>query len=181
MHLLKGSVMRYLEVRRHAQRNASGESLSEEGIETARRVGQALPKFDLVVTSELSWAIATAVAMGYSIDVKLNAQAYEQDKGYEEVSRYASPADYAKLIKNNSGIARWAQAQSEYYLSIIKMLHEGRKALVISHGGAIDAAAVACFPDANHERWGSSFGHCEGYCLSFENGLFVDITIRRIS
>jgi broad specificity phosphatase PhoE len=173
--------MRYLEVRRHAQRNSSGESLSEEGFETAQRVGQALSEFDLVVTSELSWAVATAVAMGYSIDMKLNAQAYGIDEGDEEVSHYATPADYAKLIKTSSGIARWAQAQSEYYLSIIKMLDEGGKALVISHGGAIDAAAVACFPNADHKKWGSSFGHCEGYCLSFENGMFVEIKIRRIS
>ena len=64
------SLMRYLEVRRHAQRTKSGESLSEEGFETAERIGQTLPDFDLVVTSELSWAIATAVAMGYSIDAK---------------------------------------------------------------------------------------------------------------
>jgi broad specificity phosphatase PhoE len=173
--------MRYLEVRRHAQRNASGESLSEKGLETAQRVGQALPEFDLVVTSELSWTVATAVAMGFSIDVKLNAQAYEKEEGDEEVRRYASPVDYARLIKTSSGIARWAQAQSEYYLSIIKMLHNGGKALIISHGGAIDAAAVACLPNANHEKWGLSFGHCEGYCLSFENGLFVDIKILRIS
>ena len=173
--------MKYLEVRRHAQRNASGESLSEEGLETARHVGQTLPEFDLVITSELGWAVDTAVAMGYSIDVKLNAQAYEEDEDDEEVSRYASPADYAKVIKTSSGIARWAQAQSEYYLSIINRLHDSEKGLIISHGGAIDAAAVVCFPNADYESWGPLFGHCEGYCLSIENGQFVDIEIRRIS
>jgi hypothetical protein len=119
--------------------------------------------------------------MGYFIDVKLNARVYEKEEGDEEVSRYASPADYAKLIKTSKGIARWAQAQTEYYLSILKMLHDGGKALIISHGGAIDAAAVACFPNANHEKWGQSFRHCEGYCLSFENGMFVDIKICRIN
>jgi broad specificity phosphatase PhoE len=173
--------MKYLELRRHAPRNATGEILSEEGFETAQHVGQSLHQFDLVVTSELSWAFETAITMGYSVEIQLNAQAYEKEEGDEEVNRYASLADYAELIKNSSGIARWAQAQSEYFLSIIKMLHEGGKALVITHGGAIDTTAVACFPNADYKRWGLSFEYSEGYCLSFENGMFLDFKIRRFS
>ena len=173
--------MRYLEVRRHAQRNATGKTLSKEGLEIAYFVGQSLPQFDLVVTSEFSWTYETAIAMGYSVDKKINAQAYEKEEGDEEVGRCASPAYYAKLIKSSSGIARWAQAQAEYYHSIIKMLHEESSALIITHGGAIDAAAVACFPDTNHESWGPAFDHCEGYSLSFEEGNFTEIRLHRIN
>jgi broad specificity phosphatase PhoE len=175
------AILRQLEVRRHAQRNTSGRSLSEEGLGMACYVGQSLPEFDLVVTSELRWAIETAVVMGYSIDTKINAKEYKKDQDDEEISQNASPADYAELIKTSSGIAGWAQAQLEYYLLIINKLQEGGKALIISHGGAIDAAAVACFPNANHKEWGPAFGHCEGYYLSFENEMFTNIEIHRIS
>ena len=172
--------MRYLEVRRHAERNTSGEGLSERGLEIAQGVGQSLPHYDFVVTTEFSWTYETAVAMGYEVNKRWNAPGYAKEERDEEVSHHASPSDYARLIKTSSGIARWAQAQSEYYRSIIKMIPDEAKALLIFHGGAINAAAIACFPHANHERWGPAFGHCEGYCLYYENEKFVDIKIHRV-
>jgi hypothetical protein len=144
-------------------------------------MSQSLPCFDLVVTSELSWAYETTIAMGYLVDKRINSPAYEKEEADEDVCPTDSLADYANLIKTSSGIAKWANAQADYYLSIIEVLPEEDMALIISHGGTIDAAAVACYPHADHRSWGPTFGCCEGYKLTFENDKFMNIELRRIN
>lgn len=67
--------------------------------------------------------------------------------------------------------AIWARA--------VESIDEGAVALVVSHGGAIEPTLVACFPDADCESWGGLFGHCDGARLSFENGAFIDVQMRR--
>ncbi|TYB35919.1 hypothetical protein FXF50_21565 [Micromonospora sp. AP08] len=56
---------------------------------------------------------------------------------------------------------------------------EGSGALLVSHGGCIEPALVACLPQADHPSWGLSSGHCDGARLIFDNGHFVDARLHR--
>ncbi|RIQ33703.1 hypothetical protein [Jiangella rhizosphaerae] len=48
-------------------------------------------------------------------------------------------------------------------------LSDGDAALVIGHAGELEAALVACFPEADHSHWGGMLGCCEGARLSFDD------------
>jgi hypothetical protein len=50
---------------------------------------------------------------------------------------------------------------------------------VVSHGGSIEPALVACLPDADHGSWGAPLLHCEGARLGFDRGRWVSIEFRR--
>ena len=52
--------------------------------------------------------------------------------------------------------------------------------LAISHGGIVEAAAVACLPDADHAAWGDTLGYCEGVRLVFDGERFVRGEILRV-
>ena len=56
--------MRYLEHRRHSMRVQPGQHLNQAGVALARRVGETMGPFALVVTSTLPRAYETAIAMG---------------------------------------------------------------------------------------------------------------------
>ena len=57
----------------------------------------------------------------------------------------------------------------------------GGRALILSHGGFIEASAVGCMPDADHESWGPSCNYCEGVRLtSSDHGRFTDCEILRV-
>ena len=52
--------------------------------------------------------------------------------------------------------------------------------LIVGHGGAIEAAAVAAFPDADHVTWGRTVRHCEGVLVGLDGDRFVSIEILRV-
>ena len=60
--------MAVIEHRRHSWREPPGQHLTQKGVELARRVGETMGRFDLVVTSDLPRAFETAIAMGYAVD-----------------------------------------------------------------------------------------------------------------
>ena len=59
--------MKYLELRRHSKRVIPGDHLSQAGVNLARRVGEAMGPFGLVITSTLPRAFQTAIAMGFAV------------------------------------------------------------------------------------------------------------------
>jgi hypothetical protein len=54
------------------------------------------------------------------------------------------------------------------------------RALIIGHGGFIECAAVAAFPDADHAVWGPTARHCEGVLIGAEAERFVSIEVLRV-
>src|SRR2546422_10576967 len=66
-------VSQLLEIRRHSsvkgrEAPAVGSALSQQGVSLARRIGETVQGFDLVVTSDIPRAVETALAMGLAID-----------------------------------------------------------------------------------------------------------------
>ena len=60
--------MKIIEFRRHSIRVKPSPHLTQEGVEKARKVGDSLSGFNLVLSSSAPRAIETAVAMGYAVD-----------------------------------------------------------------------------------------------------------------
>jgi broad specificity phosphatase PhoE len=172
--------MRFVEMRRHTMRVKPGQHLSQEGVTLARRVGDTIGPFSRVVTSTIPRAFETALAMGFAV--------YEQDEifsilmdGVEaEVGSWeAGFAAFGAAFHQNGATRRYADVLAERLKAIAVTLPDNSAALVISHGGIVEAAAVGCLPEADHASWGRYCNYCEGVRLGFEGEKFVSGEIVR--
>lgn len=181
--------MRLLEIRRHARRERPGQHLIQGGVEMARMLGTQLGPFDRVVTSPLPRCIETAVAMGFAVDAEAPALAGADGLGesvsglpddFEWEDGYAGFGQFLAQDGPHGPFARFASGQAALWLAVARALPEGGRALIIGHGGAIEAGAVAAFPDADHAAWGHTARHCEGVLVGVEDGRFVSIEVLRV-
>jgi broad specificity phosphatase PhoE len=179
--------MRWLEVRRHSltKKGASrgrGSHLSAEGVALARAVGDELGPFAYVLTSESPRTIETAVAMGVAVDdtADMPSGYVPGEVGHHDQWQWPQPyARYARLIASGGGLAAVAAAHQAIWARAVQAVEDGAAALVVSHGGVIEPALVACLPHADHAAWGASLGHCDGARLGFAEGRFRSVQIRR--
>ncbi|MFF0312007.1 histidine phosphatase family protein [Streptosporangium sp. NPDC004379] len=179
--------MRWLDVRRHSltKKGAArgrGSHLSADGITLARFIGSEAGPYERVVTSSSPRAVETAVAMGFAVDDTM-----EMPSGYvsEEIPRHAQwgwTDPYRRLagiIQEGRAAAAVAETLRVIWVDTVGDVAEDRSALLVGHGGAIELALVACFPDASHDSWGTPFAHCDGARLGFADGHFVSIEFHR--
>ena len=176
--------MRFLEMRRHSLRVRPEEHLSQPGVTLARRVGEQIGPFDLVVSSPAPRAVETAIAMGYAVDIWYTPVDLSEAEWRELARLLPEGMPFVERAggMRESGLAgRYGRSLCAQWTAVARELpHEGR-GLVISHGGYLDDSAVACLPEQDHQRWGHSFAHCEGIRLVFDRGRFVDGTVLRVS
>jgi broad specificity phosphatase PhoE len=179
--------MRWLEVRRHSltkkgTARGHGSHLSAQGVALARAVGAQLGPFDRVLTSPAPRAIETAIAMGFAVDDTTGLPAGD---GPGQVSRHEQWSwpdpylRYAELIQADEGLAAAAQAHRDLWAALVQGVPDSATALVVSHGGIIEPALVACLPGSNHASWGAPFSHCDGARLGYNNGRFITVQFRR--
>jgi broad specificity phosphatase PhoE len=179
--------MRWLEVRRHSytkkgDARGRGSHLSAHGVALARSVGSGLGPFHYVLTSDVPRTIETAVAMGYAVDDTAG-----MPSGYvpgvvdhHDQWHWREPfRQYHQLISDGGELADVARTHAELWLRAVTAVPDGCGALVVSHGGGIEPALVACLPDAGHAAWGPPFAHCEGVRLTFDEGRFTAVTFHR--
>jgi broad specificity phosphatase PhoE len=172
--------MRYLEVRRHTMRTRPGKHLSQAGVALARDVGGQIGPFDRVVTSGLPRAFETAIAMGFAVDEQVEELGTMPDAVDQEVDWSAGFPAFAAAVTRGKATARYARALAKVFREIVGAVQDGGAALVISHGGIIEAGTVGCLPDADHVAWGRALDYCEGVRLSFDNGAFTAAEILRL-
>ena len=168
--------VRTIEHRRHTMRAKPGQHLSQAGVEMARRVGDGTGRFDRVVTSRVPRAYETAIAMGYAVDEQLEALSSTPDGlvGPDaEVDLLQGWAAFQRAARAGGVAARYVRLQAELMRAIAAALPEGGRALVVSHGGIVEASAVGCRPDDDFAAWGQACGYCEGVRLSFEGDSCV--------
>jgi broad specificity phosphatase PhoE len=87
---------------------------------------------------------------------------------------------YAELLAQLPELAAVAYAHRELWTRMLAAVPDGTTVLVVSHGGGIEPGLVTCLPHADHASWGPPFGHCDGACLCFDQGSFVDIEFHRV-
>lgn len=172
--------MQVIEVRRHSLRNKPGQHLSQTGVTLACRVGENLGPFERVITSTLPRAFETAIAMGFTVDEQLDQLCAMGDDVDAEIHWAAGFAEFARVIKQGGATARFARSQAALWRSIAKALPDGGCALIVTHGGIIEAGAVVCLPQVDHRAWGQGCGYCEGVRLGFDGERFTGIEILRV-
>ena len=173
--------MKTIEIRRHSIRSQPGVHLNQQGVTLARLVGENLGPFDRVVTSTLPRAFETAIAMGFAVDEQNEVMSTYGTAVEREAPWPLSCAGYAEVVKSGGAAAQYAAQLVAVYTKLAEYLADGRKALVVNHGGVAEMGAVACLPNADHFAWGSHFEPCEGIRLFWEDEKFVDGEILRVS
>jgi broad specificity phosphatase PhoE len=173
--------MRILETRRHSMRAIPGPHLTQAGVDLARRIGSTIGPFDRVVTSTLPRAFETAIAMGFAVDEQLDALSKMAADVEDEINWDAGFAEWARVIKQGGAAARFAQMQADILRSIVRALPDGGRALVISHGGIVEAGAIGCLLPDIPPIGGTPCSYCEGARLKFEGDRVVKFEILRAS
>lgn len=181
--------MKYVEVFRHSKRG-SGKGLSEEGRELARCAQCLLAShYDLCVSSPKERARETIEALGFSH--------YEIDEAFSAVNPWEPfDAQVSKLAKERGIISlaacweipealNYLRLEGETFLGAVKRLarklpEEGR-ALVVSHGGILDAAALLGCRRYHLDEIGGDIDFCEGVVFRFEGENLVGVDMKRLS
>ncbi len=173
--------MRILEVRRHSLREQSGQHLSQAGVDLARRVGNTLGRFDRVVTSPLPRAFETAIAMGYAVDEQIEQLATMSDEVTAVIQWNAGYAAWARAAQNSPLVAQYTQTMAELWRSIVRTLpDDGSRALVITHGGIVEAGTIGCLPSNTQPAYRTACGLCEGVRLTFDGDAVVNVELLRV-
>jgi broad specificity phosphatase PhoE len=173
--------MRTLEIRRHTMRVKPGQHLSQDGVTLARAVGADLARFTRVITSTVPRAYETAIAMGFAVDEERDELSRMPDGVDAALDWESGFAAVARAIKRGGPAGKYARAQASLWRSFAAALPDGAAALVISHGGIIEAGIVGCLPDLDYTAWGGPCGYCEGARLSFDGDRPVSAKIIRVT
>jgi hypothetical protein len=172
--------MKSVEIRRHTMRTKPGQHLSQAGVDLARMVGSRMGSFDRVITSTIPRAFETAIAMGFAVDDVDDAIAMMDDDVDSEVGWPADFATWAEAIRKGGAASRYAYGLAALMNSIAHNLPEDGAALLISHGGIVEACAVASVMSADHASWGSYIRCCEGVRLMHDGEQFVSARVLRV-
>jgi broad specificity phosphatase PhoE len=172
--------MRYIEVRRHTERVKPGQHLSQAGVDLARRVGNTIGPFNRVITSTVPRAYETAIAMGFAVDEQLAETSFMVDGLENEVAWDAGFAAFAEGAKRGGRVADYVRQQGELIRRIALALPDEGAALVVSHGGIVEAQTIGCLPYLDFTNWGGGCDYCEGARLYFDGEQFVRGDVLRV-
>jgi broad specificity phosphatase PhoE len=180
--------MKYIEVFRHSKRGA-GKGLSEEGREMALRARALLaPHYDLCVSSPKERACETLEVLGFD--------RYEIDEAFTAVNPWEPyDAEVTKLAKDRGIIplaACWEIPEALSYLKmqgetflgavrrIARKLPEEGRALIVSHGGILEAAALHGCPRYELAELGGEIGFCEAVVFKLDGETLAGIGVKRL-
>jgi broad specificity phosphatase PhoE len=172
--------MRTLEIRRHSHRNVPQPHLSQIGVDLARRAGEGLGRFDRVVTSTVPRAFETAIALGYAVDEQLEQLSMMSDEVTATIQWNAGFTAWAEAAQNSPVVAHYTQAMADVLRSIVRTLPDKGCALMISHGGIVEACVVGCAPVGTRFVDDAACGYCEGVCLTFDGDAVVNLEMLRV-
>jgi broad specificity phosphatase PhoE len=173
--------MRYIELRRHTMRVKPGQHLSQAGVDLARRVGETIGPFNQVITSTIPRAYETAIAMGFAVDEQLQELSLLPDGLEDEVNWDAGFAAFAQAVQQGGAVSQYIQAQAALINRIVRSLPDNSAALVISHGGIVEAQVIGCLAHVDFTSWGEGCNYCEGARLHFDDEQFLNGEVLRIN
>jgi broad specificity phosphatase PhoE len=169
-----------IEVRRHAERHKPGDNLNAGGVARAGKASARNRAFALVVTSPVTRAVQTAVAMGHAVDeddwtmatMGGSMNAFPWQDGFAAMQR---------AIRENPVAAAYAThqtAQLRYWLSRIE---PGEALLVVSHGGIAEVGIIGLLGDVDVSGFGPSLDTCEGARLEFDRDRVTHVDLLRFN
>ncbi len=180
--------MKFVEVFRHSKRG-EGKGLSAEGRELARQARALLASnYDLCVSSPKERARETLEAFGFD--------RYEIDEAFTAVNPWEPfDAQVAKLAQERGILPlaacweipealRTLKMQGETFLGAVKRitrkLPEDGRALVVSHGGILEAAALHGCARYELAALGGEIGFCEGVVFELDGENLAGIEVKRL-
>ncbi len=169
---------RYLEVRRHTMRSRPDERLTAEGLALAAAVGAGIGPFAKVVSSTRERAYQTALAMGFRQVDKVEGIASMGDDVDAEIQWDAGFAAFAGAYGHDGAVRRYGNQIANLWRNLARCLPDGQAALIITHGGIIEAGTAALYDQA--ANLGPFCHYCEGVRLEFEDGKVTRATALRV-
>ena len=180
--------MKFVEVFRHSKRSEE-KGLSQEGRDLARRARVLLaPHYDLCVSSPKQRARETLEALGFN--------RYEVDKAFTVVNPWEPFDTQITALAQARGIiplaACWELPEALNFLRrqgmaflgavqrISHRLPEGGRALVVSHGGILEAAALLGCSRYHLDEIGGEISFCEGVVFVFESEALKGVEVKRL-
>jgi broad specificity phosphatase PhoE len=181
--------MKYVEVFRHSKRGP-GKGLSEEGRELARRARALLHShYDFCVSSPKERACETMEALGFDH--------YDIDEAFTAVHPWEPFDAQATKLAKEKGVTplaacweipealNYLKLQGETFLAatkrIARRLPEEGRALVVSHGGILEAAALHGCAHCDLAELGGEIGFCEGVVFQLDGDKLVGVEVKRLS
>jgi broad specificity phosphatase PhoE len=180
--------MKYIEAFRHSKRG-EGKGLSPEGRELALRARELLAShYDVCVSSPKPRARETMEALGF--------ERYEIDEAFSAVNPW-EPYDHQIMqLAKGRGIsplaACWEIPEALGYLRLrgqtfldgvkrtAQRLPEGGHALLVTHGGILEAAALHGCTRYDLSEIGGEIGFCEAVVFKFTGEQLVGVEVRRL-
>jgi broad specificity phosphatase PhoE len=172
--------MRTLEIRRHTHRNIPQPHLSQLGVDLARRASEGLGRFDRVITSTVPRAFETAIAMGYAVDEQIDQLSTMSGDVAAEIQWNAGFTAWLKAAQNSSVVAQYAQTMADLLRSNVRALPDDGRALIISHGGIVEASVIGCLPTNTRFADDAACGYCEGARLTFDGDTVISFEMLRV-
>ena len=172
--------MHTLEVRRHTHRHIPQPHLSQIGVDLARRAGEGLGRFDRVVTSTVPRAFETAIAMGYAVDEQIEQLGMMSDAVTAAIQWHAGYTAWMKAARHCPVVAQYTQALAGLLRSVVRALPDGGRALIISHGGIVEASVIGCLPAGTRLADDAPCGYCDGARLTFDGEVVVKVEMLRV-
>ena len=172
--------MRTVEIRRHTHRNIPHPHLSQQGVDLARHAGQGLGRFDRVMTSTMPRAFETAIAMGYAVDEQIEHLGMMSDAVTAAIQWNAGFTARLKAAENSPVVAQYTQVMADVLRPIVRALPDGGRALIISHGGIVEASAIGCLSASTRFADDAACGYCEGARLTFDGDTVVNFELLRV-
>ena len=149
--------MKYLIHIRHSIRYQPGNNLNQEGIDLAIRAGNKFKisknNIDFTITSKITRAIQTAVAMGISVNETC-------DELWEYGGGFSVPE-----IKENS---QHREDMLRFMNESIAKIEDRQTLLMVSHGGVVATSLLSCVEDVDLSHLDPWFSYCEGFKLEFD-------------
>src|SRR5687767_6976356 len=169
-----------IEHRRHSWRSPGGKHLTQQGVELARRAGETMGRFDLVITSDLPRAFETAIAMGYAVDRQeelLSSMGSAVDK---EVTWELGWAEFQRAARLGKATLKAANKQARLLREIAASIAPEGRALVVSHGGIIELGVIGLLPEYDYSGWGLACERCEGVRIRLEGDVCTGAELLRL-
>ena len=188
MEVAKGTLVREIEIRRHActkkgPARGHGSHLSQDGVDLAREVAIDMGSFDHVLASDVPRTTETAIAIGYAVDelivppIELVEAAFDVT-GHHERWAWEQPwVRFTQLVEQEEAVARLGAWLREAWETRLERVPDDGRILVISHGRMIEIGMIACLPDlprADFAGWGETLRQCEGVRMTWHDGRFGD-------
>ena len=170
--------MSIVEVRRHAERagpTEAGSALSPAGRAMAERLARSAPAYAVVAASPLPRAKETASIIGGRLDSADPALLPD----LSQVVQVRTIEEYAPLLAAGERERALADEQAGAWLRLGGTAKDGT-ALVITHGGVIELAALRIAKAIGKDLRGDAFSYCEGVRIRYTDGKPTSLEVLRV-